>query len=62
MNLSFDEFVAKANERRVAHVVRFTKAHDREPTMREMNEMFGYTVEQHLELLRAARTGTPANL
>jgi hypothetical protein len=55
-------FFEKENARRVAHVVKFNKAHGREATQDEMNQMFGYTDAQHDELLRAARTNTPANL
>ena len=55
-------FFEKENARRVAHVVKFNKAHGREATQDEMNQMFGYTDAQHDELLRAARTNTPANI
>jgi hypothetical protein len=57
-----NDFIKKENARRVAHVQRFNKAHGREATLEEMNDMFGYTEKQHLELLRAARTNTPANI
>jgi hypothetical protein len=60
--MRFEDFVKKENARRVAHVVRFTKAHGRQPSMDEMNDMFGYTEKQHRELLAAAKEGRPAIL
>lgn len=61
--MTFDEMVKRDNARRVKHVVNFTTAHNgSEPTLEEMNDMFGYTEEQHVELLRAARDGDEAKL
>ena len=53
--MSFAEFVKKERARQVGHVREFVSVYGRYPTLLEMNDMFGFTDDEHVLILEAAR-------
>lgn len=49
--MTFDEFVQKEHERRVAHLVRFAKTENVKPTLADAIEIFGFVAEHAQPIL-----------